>query len=202
MNTNLEHWHHNHRMYTIAITGGIGSGKSVISTMLRIMGYRVYDSEAKLLMDSSADIKARIAAEISASAITEDGDIDRMALGQCVFADAKALETLNRIVHTAVRNHFNTWRKGMDIAFIETAIPYQSQIDRMVDEIWEVTAPDAVRISRVMKRNGLTAGQVQARIDAQRYTPASPHPCIYTIVNSMSEPVLPQLIGLLNQLPT
>lgn len=190
-------------MYTIAITGGIGSGKSVISTMLRIMGYRVYDSdsEAKLLMDSSADIKARIATEISASAITPDGSIDRTALGKCVFTDTKALETLNHIVHTAVRNHFNTWRKGMEIAFIETAIPYQSQIDRMVDEIWEVTAPDQIRISRVMKRNGLSAEQVQARIDAQRYTPAAPHPCIRTIVNSMSEPVLPQLISLLEQLP-
>ena len=189
-------------MYTIAITGGIGSGKSVVSTVLRIMGYPVYDSdsEAKKLMDESLEIRQAIANRISPDAITPDGHIDRQRLARIVFTDKSALATLNSIVHSSVRDHFDKWRQRDKVAFIETAILYQSRLDQMVNEVWDVIAPTEVRINRVMKRNGITAEQVRARIEAQQFIPDTPHPNVHTITNAPDVPVLPQIIALLPQI--
>ncbi|MDE7442609.1 MAG: dephospho-CoA kinase [Muribaculaceae bacterium] len=189
-------------MYTIAITGGIGSGKSVVSTVLRIMGYPVYDSdsEAKKLMDESLEIRQAIANRISPDAITPDGHIDRQRLARIVFTDKSALATLNSIVHSSVRDHFDKWRQQDKVAFIETAILYQSRLDQMVNEVWDVIAPTEVRINRVMKRNGITAEQVRARIEAQQFIPDTLHPNVHTITNAPDVPVLPQIIALLPQI--
>lgn len=189
-------------MYTIAITGGIGSGKSVVSTILRIMGYRVYDSdsEAKKLMDESPAIRQAISDRISPEVITADGLIDRTSLSRIVFADKKSLDILNSIVHAAVRRHFDEWKRGSGISFIETAILYQSHIDTMVDEVWCITAPTEVRIARVMSRSGLTAQQVRARIEAQRFTPTTPHPQVHTITNAPFTAVMPQIVDRLQHL--
>ena len=90
-------------MRIIAISGGIGSGKSVVSRMVSVMGWRVYDcdSRARRLMDTSDEIKRRIASEISDSCITQDNEIDRQCLSGLVFNDAMALDVLNKIVHGA-----------------------------------------------------------------------------------------------------
>lgn len=183
-------------MYTIAITGGIGSGKSVVSAILRIMGYSVYDTdaEARRIMDTSPAIKQAIADRIAARAITPDGQIDRVELGRIVFADQEKLQILNHIVHASVREHFCRWREHCNIAFVETAILYQSHIDTLVDEVWEVTASENVRIDRVMKRNGIPAEHVRARIESQRIKPSCPHPNVRIITNEPSVALLPQIL--------
>ncbi|MDE6489569.1 MAG: dephospho-CoA kinase [Muribaculaceae bacterium] len=186
----------------IAITGGIGSGKSVVSRILRVMGYPVYDcdTEARLLMDGDTAISRRIANEISPEAIDDDGKINRPKLAEIVFTDRQALERLNNIVHSAVRDHLRQWidrHQPTSTCFVETAIPYQSHIDTMVDEIWEVDAPEEIRISRVMARNNLSRREVENRIEAQRYTPDRLHPNTRHIDNSPSSPLLPQLLRLL-----
>lgn len=186
----------------IAITGGIGSGKSVVSAILRVMGYYVYDcdSQAKRIMDTDRAIIGAIAAEISANAIRHDGSINRTALAHIVFNDADALARLNAIVHKAVRSHLSAWHSqsgGSEIRFVETAILYQSGIDHMVDEVWDVTAPDELRISRVMQRNGLTRTEVESRIASQAYTPEHPHTNVHHITNGYDDAILPQIIELL-----
>lgn len=190
----------------IAITGGIGSGKSVVSRIIRVLGYPVYDcdTEARLIMDSDPAISQRIADEISADAIGCDGRIDRPRLAGIVFADRHALDCLNSIVHTAVREHLQGWINAAHISsplcFVETAIPYQSHIDTMVDEIWEVDAPEETRIARVMSRNGISRDEVERRIASQRYTPERIHPCTHHIDNSSATPLLPQVQKLLSAL--
>ena len=164
---------------TIAICGGIGSGKSIVSRILTVLGFDVYDcdSEAKRLMDADDAIKDAIAREIAGECIV-DGTIDRPRLAGIVFSDSVKLEALNAIVHAAVRRHLAAWieaRTGRP-KFIETAILYQSGLDRMVDEVWEVTAPADVRIARVMARNSMSAAEVKARIDAQDAFPPTSTP--------------------------
>lgn len=90
-------------MILIAITGGIGSGKSVVSEVLRLKGYKVLDSDihARRIMDADAGIKARIAGEICCEAIV-DGNIDRRRLAAAVFFDAGLLGRLNAIVHPII----------------------------------------------------------------------------------------------------
>lgn len=187
--------------HIVAITGGIGSGKSVVSRIVAVMGMMVYDcdSRAKRLMDTSDEIKKRIASEISEGCITDDNRIDRSRLSKCVFNDAAALTTLNMIVHGAVREDFRLWccrHAAEHVLFVETAILYQSGMDSMVDEVWEVTASEQVRIARVMERNNLSASEVKARIMSQdAYVPVRKHPRVVHIDNNGDVALLPQILN-------
>lgn len=189
----------------IAITGGIGSGKSVISRILRSMGYPVYDSdtEAKALMDADDTIKERLRSEISPETV-RDNRIDRKALASIVFADAGLLSTLNRIVHSAVRQHLSRWQQSQSapVVFVETAILFESGLNRMVDAECRVTAPVDLRVDRVMKRNGISRESVLARIESQQYTPAAdePRPPLSIITNDGIAAVLPQVETLLQHI--
>lgn len=188
----------------IAITGGIGSGKSVVSQILRKLGYQVYDSdtEARRLMDDSVAIKKEISNKINPSVINEDGSINRKALSNIVFNDSQKLGTLNHIVHSAVRNDLQLYVKRCNntIVFVETAILYQSEIDRMVDEVWDITAPDDIRVNRVINRNSLTAEEVKKRIKSQEFTPEKLHEQTKVIINDDKTAILPQIENLLANL--
>ncbi len=192
------------RPLLIALTGGIGSGKSVVSDTLIAMGYDVYDCDhqAHRLMNESLPIKSKISSLFGSDCVRADGTVDRRHLSEIVFADSEKLNRLNNIVHGAVREHLSEWHSlRSDICFVETAILYQSNLDQMVDAVWEVTAPRELRLLRVMKRNGLTASQVEARIAVQdSYVPPRRHPNVSVIVNDGSRPVLPQVEQLLESL--
>lgn len=185
----------------IAITGGIGSGKSVISDILRAMGHKVYDCDtrAKALMDTDESIKDDLINLISIDAVRSDRTIDRKLLSEIVFNDPDALSRLNSIVHKAVRADLRRWRETSSdkTVWVETAILYASRLDREVDEVWEVTAPTELRVQRVMKRNSMSREQVLARISSQSTTAAQLHPLTKSIVNDGVEPVLPQILSLL-----
>lgn len=190
----------------IAITGGIGSGKSVVSKILTAMGYPVYDcdSRARVIMDSDDDIKQAIADGIDPACI-KDGEIDRQALASAVFSSADNLEKLNHIVHGAVRKHLASWHtlehRDEQICFVETAILYQSHLDKMVDEVWQVDAPIELRVERVMKRNSLSRDEVLARIKSQdSYVPETIHPAVHLIDNDGDTAVLPQIEKLISNI--
>lgn len=190
----------------IALTGGIGSGKSVVATMLTIMGYSVYDcdSRAKALMDSSDEIKRTIAQDICAEAITPEGNIDRRRLSAEVFSDAEKLSRLNLIVHKEVRKDMMRWIASQDKlkpCFVETAILYQSGLDLVVDKVWEVTADTETRICRVMKRNSMERQQVVDRIKSQNsFKCERRHSDVSTIINDGITPVLPRVEALFKDL--
>ena len=190
------------RSRLIAVTGGIGSGKSVVSSMLRCMGFAVYDcdSEARRLMDCSDEIKRLIASDICSEAVRPDGSIDRAALAEAVFADALLLRRLNDAVHETVRRDLHRWCSGRRLAFVETAILYQSSLDLMVDEVWDVVAPADIRIRRVMARNGLTQARVEQRIASQdSFVSPRRHQCVRRLINDGDIPLLPQVLALLSK---
>lgn len=149
----------------IAITGGIGAGKSVVSHVLAAMGYDVYDcdSRARRIVDDTPEIHRRLVSEIHPQAVI-DGHVDRKQISEVVFNDPEALRRLNAIVHTAVIDDLRRWcdeRSKLPV-FVETAILYDCDLWRMVDDVWEVTAPVELRIDRVMRRNNLTRSQVSS----------------------------------------
>lgn len=179
----------------IAITGGIGSGKSVVSRVLQAMGWPVYDcdSRARILQDSDPEMRRRIAREVLPDSLNPDGSLNRAALGRCVFSNPDKLLRLNHIVHGAVADDLRTEirRCRRHLFFVETAILYESGFDKMVDAVWEVSAPEQLKISRVMARSGLTAEEVRARIASQ----SSPkNPSHFIIINDGETPVLPQIL--------
>ena len=185
----------------IAITGGIGSGKSVVSKILRCLGYYVYDcdSEAKRIMDTSEDIKRKLCELISKDSV-QNGKINRPLISKIVFEDKRKLTTLNNIVHQFVLRDIINKSKDYKYFFFETAILYQSGFDKICDEVWEVTAPIETRINRVIKRNCLLRKQVVDRIDSQNYIPTQIHKNVINISNDDINPILPTILSLLKDL--
>lgn len=187
----------------IAITGGIGAGKSVVSRILRCMGYNVIDSDslARELMDNDNSIKEALNSRIAPDVVV-NGIINRQRLASIVFSDTDKLATLNAIVHASVRDTLAkiVQNSSDTVLFVETAILYQSHLNRQVDAEWRVDAPEEIRITRVMQRNAISAEQVKARIEAQRFTPdnSEPIPPITTIINDNSTPILPQILKALS----
>lgn len=188
----------------IAITGGIGCGKSVVSEMLRKMGQQVYDcdSRAKVLMENP-EIIQEIALRISKKVITPQGTLSRSRLGEIVFTNPDKLQKLNNIVHHHVRADIVKWieqNHACQALWIETAILYQSGLDKMVDQVWEVTAPIQLRLDRVMQRNSMSHNQVQNRIDSQNRT-AIPNTRNHIMIeNDGITPLLPQIESLLAEI--
>ena len=160
----------------IGITGGIGSGKSVIAKQLRQMGYEVYDtdSEAKRLIVEDAHVREQITALFGPEAY-KDGVYQTAFVAQQVFADKTLLARLNAIVHPAVRqdilNRFTSppFRGESEggLLFIECAILYTAHLDELCDKVVVVTAPEEVRLARTIARDHSDIDKVRARMRAQ-----------------------------------
>lgn len=165
---------------TIGITGGIGSGKSTIAKQLRAMGYAVYDtdSEAKRLIVEDTQVRQQIE-QLFGSEVYKDGVYQTALVAQRVFADHSLLAKLNAIVHPAVRSDIERRVSGhasresrvenqKNLFFIECAILYQAGFDSLCDKVVAVTAPEDVRLQRVIARDHSSSDKVLARMRAQQ----------------------------------
>lgn len=155
----------------IGITGGIGSGKSTLSKKLHEAGYAVYDTDsaARRLQNESPEIRKKITALFGAEAYT-DNVLNRKYIAGIVFSQPELLGQLNAIVHPAVRADFKEWAQSYDegqMIFLECAILFQGEFHKLVDKIILVTAPQSIRVQRVMQRDGFTESQVMERINNQ-----------------------------------
>ena len=190
-------------MTRVVITGGIGSGKSVVSHIVAVMGIPVYDcdSEAIRLLHVDDSLRRDVIALLGLEAYDRQGGYDRRWVGNRVFAQPQLLEQLNALVHPAVARDIGRWasEQESDLVMIETALMRQSGLNKMADAIWRVVAPDEVRVARVRQRSGLTAHQVQERIEAQRRK-ESPFDGEVILVNDGVKALLPQVFNALEQL--
>lgn len=189
------------RCHSIAITGGIGAGKSVVSAVLRTIGYEVVDcdAEAGRIMACDTVIHEKLCHDIAPDAVV-DGIINKKRISDIVFSNPAKLQALNLIVHEAVRESVvHRIADGCGIMFFETAILYQSGFDSLADEVWVVEAPTEIRVARVMSRSNLTREQVIARIAAQSSTPECPHPHEIKITNDGTSALLPQILAQLEK---
>ncbi len=155
----------------VGITGGIGSGKSTLSAKLREAGFSVYDTDAaaRRLQNENVEIKNNIIALFGAEAYT-DNVLNRSYIAGIVFNQPELLRKLNLIVHPAVRVDFKKWSEQHNsetLLFLECAILFEGEFYKLVDKIILVTAPQSVRIQRVIKRDGVTERQVLERINNQ-----------------------------------
>lgn len=160
----------------IGITGGIGSGKSVIARQLRKMGYSVYDtdSEAKRIIVEDATVREQMTA-LFGKEVYQDGVYQTSFVAQQVFADKTLLARLNAIVHPAVRqdilNRFTSppFRGESEggLLFIECAVLYTAHLDEFCDKVVVVTAPEEVRLARTIARDHSDINKVRARMRAQ-----------------------------------
>ena len=157
--------------YIIGVTGGIGSGKSVVSQLLRLMDVPVYDcdSEAKRLMCQSAEIRAALIQTVGESVYRPDGQLDRAVLAAYMFGNAAHVEQINRIVHPVVRADFRRWaeQSGRAVVAVESAILFEAGMDADVDAVWLVYAPMDVRLQRAVQRDGSNEEAIRKRMQNQ-----------------------------------
>ena len=160
----------------VGLTGGIGSGKSTIAKAFATLGIAVFnsDEQAKALIANNAQVKKRIMAAFGEEAY-QNGEYNRAYIAQIVFNNSEKLAILNGIVHPALAKYFNQWAKKQTSPYVlkEAAILFESGSYKDCDYIITVTAPEEVRIARVMARDHCTEAQVRARMaqqwsDAQR----------------------------------
>ncbi|MFB9080927.1 dephospho-CoA kinase [Flavobacterium procerum] len=154
----------------IGLTGGIGSGKTTIAHYFEELGVPVYiaDDGAKRVMKSVSVIE-KIKIEFGES-IFEDNVLNRSKLAEIVFNDKERLAVLNSLVHPAVKEDFEIWRKqheNYEYVIYEAAILFESGRYKECDLVITVTAPEEVRIERVIKRDNTTKEQVLSRMKMQ-----------------------------------
>jgi dephospho-CoA kinase len=154
----------------IGLTGGIGSGKTMVAEYFKSLGIPVYiaDKEARQLMTSENIINA-LSNEFGKE-ILENGILNREKLAQLVFNNPKKLQKLNSIVHPEVKKHFDIWvEKHKNYPFIvkEAAILFESGSYKYCDTIITVTVPLETRIQRVLKRDKTDRESVLKRIENQ-----------------------------------
>lgn len=187
----------------IAITGGIGCGKSIVSTVLRVMGYEVYDCDraAKRLMIEDEDLRADLIALFGNETYHADGTLNKQHLSQAIFGNYAALEQMNALVHPAVardlRRKQQAWQEQHPALpyFFESAILYESHFDQLShpEEVWCVTAPEELRITRAMLRDHATRSQIEARLASQMSQEEKANRADHIIINDTTHSVIEQI---------
>ena len=154
----------------VGLTGGIGSGKSTIAKEFATLGIAVFnsDEQAKVLIANNAQVRKRIMATFGEEAY-QNGEYNRAYIAQIVFNNSEKLAILNGIVHPALAKYFKQWAKKQTSPYVvkEAAILFESASYKDCDYIITVTAPEQVRIARVMARDHCTEAQVRARMSQQ-----------------------------------
>ncbi len=158
-------------MKTVGITGGIGSGKTTVCNILSVFNIPVYyaDVRAKELYDEDSELKEKVIKLLGESIYTKDG-LNRAEVAGRVFNDKALLQQLNAIVHPAVEKDFLQWAENFtDVSFVvkEAAILFENGGYKKMDYNVLVTAPEQLRIERVMKRDGVSSELVKERINNQ-----------------------------------
>lgn len=157
-------------MISIGITGGIGSGKSIVCKVLECLGYPVFysDVEAKRNMLENLDLISSIVGAFGKEAYT-DKQLNRTFLANQIFSKPDLKEKLNALVHPTVFQSFEKWKLEQHSKFVfnESALLFETGSYSRFDEIWLVTANLETRINRVMKRDSISREKVLERIDNQ-----------------------------------
>lgn len=158
-------------MKTIGITGGIGSGKSYVSDILRReFGIPVYDcdKEAKRLTATDPDIRRRLI-QLVGPEVFNGQELNKKLLADYLFANPENARKVNAIIHPAVQEDFKLWagRQQKPITALESAILFESGFNGLVDKVILVDAPEDVRIKRAMLRDTATESQIRTRMKMQ-----------------------------------
>lgn len=187
----------------IGITGGIGSGKSYVAKLFKALGVPFYDADkqAKLLMGSHPEIKEKLIEAFGEAVYSPEGSLDRAYLSSLVFTDAAKLKQLNSIVHPIVIRHGEEWGEAQTFPYSlkEAALLFESGSYKQLDYTILVTAPEEMRIERVMVRDTVLRQQVLDRISKQMPEEAKRELADFILINDGVEPLLPQVLALHEQ---
>ncbi|MCB0396084.1 MAG: dephospho-CoA kinase [Flavobacteriales bacterium] len=186
-------------MLKVGLTGGIGSGKSLVSKIFLTLGVPVYfsDDAARKLTDTDPDLKQSIIALLGEQSYGPDGLMNRKWVAGKVFKDPALLQKLNMLVHPAVAVDFKQWLEARhDVSYVirEAAIHFESGAHKEMDVMITVSAPESLRIQRVMKRDGTMEKEVRSRLANQLTDEEREQRSQYVIRNNDHQLVIPQVL--------
>ncbi|TAH43769.1 MAG: dephospho-CoA kinase [Bacteroidetes bacterium] len=192
-------------MKIIGITGGIGSGKSVVCAIFRTLGVPVYDAdqEAKKLYDKYPELLEKIKTEVSDEVFDRNGKLDKKKMAEIVFSDTEKLKLLNSFVHPVVRKDFLKWSSlQSDQAYVlkEAAILFESGAYKDCDQIITVVSPVDLRIQRVRERDRKSRTDVEKIIENQWNDQERVKKSDFIITNDEQEMLIPQVLAIHDQL--
>lgn len=158
----------------IGLTGSIASGKSTVSAMLKKKGYPIVDADqiARLVVEPGTIVMQKIQEVFGDEVILKNGSLNREALGKRIFGNEKNRETLNAIMHPAIRAEMLHQKEmhlanGADIVIMDIPLLFESKLQSFVEKIIVVTVTPEIQKERLMKRNGFTEEEAMSRIQSQ-----------------------------------
>lgn len=190
-------------MLKIGITGGIGSGKSTVSRIFEVLGVPVYDadSRAKKLMETNAELQTKIKEYFGEQSYI-NGKLNRQYLAEKAFSHPEQLKILNSFVHPITIADALRWMSEQQTPYVvkEAALIFESGSDNDLDGVIGVTAPETLRIKRVMKRDNLTEDEIRSRMNKQMDEREKLQRCRWQIINDEQQPLLEQIFSLHHEL--
>ncbi len=187
-------------MLKVGLSGGIGSGKSLVAKIFAELGVPVYhaDEAARSLMESDSDVVSKIT-ELFGGKAYSDGRLNRKYIAGIVFHDDEKLGRLNAIVHPAVQMDFESWiHAKSDVKYVlkEAAILFETGSYRLLDSVVLVKANRELRIRRVMERDAISREDVIARMKNQMDDKEKEKLADFVINNEEDSMILPQIVDL------
>lgn len=188
----------------IGITGGIGSGKSVVSRLLEVLGIPVYisDVETKQLTATDAHIRKELIALLGEE-VYAGGCLNKPLLASYLFGSLEHARRVNGIIHPRVKEDFRQWvqqRNDSPVVGIESAILIEAGFAGEVDRIVMVYAPEEVRVQRAMQRDAASEEAVRSRIRSQMDDELKRSQADCVIINDGETPLIPQVLELITSL--
>ena len=181
----------------LGVTGGIGSGKTTVCRIFRVLGVPVFvaDAAAREVMNNDPGIRDRINS-IAGEDLYSGGELDRMELARLIFNRPEMLKSVNAAVHPVVLQIFSKWADESDAPYVimEAAVLFESKADTFVDRVVAISAPVEERIARVMGRNELSREQVIERINNQLEDDEREEQSYYVINNADNEMIIPEIL--------
>ena len=190
-------------MLKIGITGGIGSGKSIVSKILISMNYPVFNSdiEAKKIIVQNPFVKEQLITSFGSEVYINDS-VNKVFLANIIFNDDKALEKINSIIHPEVRKAFKEYSQSQSskLVFNEAAILFESDSYKDFDRIILITSPEELRIKRVMNRDNVDREAVISRMEKQWKDEQKIPLSDYQVTNDELVPLLKQVEAIIEDL--
>lgn len=186
-------------MKVVGITGGIGSGKSLVCQIFSRLGVPVYESDKAVhtFYEKYPEINEKIKKEFSEDVFEKNGKLNRKKLGEIVFSDNKKLNTLNSIIHPLVKLDFEKWlksNKGNPYVIKEAAILFESGSNEICDKIISVISPIEFRINRVKERDHKSRIEIENIINKQLSDDELIEKSDFVIYNDEKQMLIPQVL--------
>lgn len=186
-------------MLRVGITGGIGTGKTVVARIFETLGVPVYyaDTAAKTIINTDPEVKEHIIAQFGPDSYVQ-GKLNTPYISGIVFKDNDKLQILNNITHPAVIQHSQRWlaQQKTKYALKEAALLFESGSYKDLDLIIGVSSPLETRIERVMERDKISREAVLQKMDKQMDEEEKIRQCDYIIYNDEQQMVIPQVLAL------